>query len=275
MLPLDAWRPLVHAHRAVMILPPYPCVDHENGYTLDMASMEIQVLASERAIPINGTYTAREMRHCAAEQEAWATLDLQPDTLYVVLLPAVAVADRFQARGAHCAVFDLGRVCSTNEEAVATAMRATMRPPLAPIAVGYGDRLQVADAMLGSSGWTGPELGGRWTERSISSLLLHLQGEPPSGVALKLQMQARLCGARRSQAVDILLDNKQLATLQFDAASNDPTGVRTVAIPDPGDLRRDAITVQIRPHDLRSPETLGCDRDPRRLGVWVARLWFE
>ncbi|MBL0217023.1 MAG: hypothetical protein IPQ07_24505 [Myxococcales bacterium] len=124
VLALDAWRPLVHAHHAVSILPPYGCVVADNANVLDRASMELQQLASERALPINGTYNARETRDCAAEQRAWTTLDLEADALYIVLSPALAVADRLQTQGAHCRAFTYGRVCSTNEAALSAATLA-------------------------------------------------------------------------------------------------------------------------------------------------------
>lgn len=113
------WRDVVHAHRAVEILPPYSCVFHPEVAALDHVSRQLQLLASERALRINGTYSARDMRHCAAEEQAWATMPLAPDTLYVLLPPALAVADRFAAAGAACAAFPHGRVCSANARAIA------------------------------------------------------------------------------------------------------------------------------------------------------------
>ena len=108
------WRPLVQAYDAVMILPPYSCVTGDHAETQDHASLEIQLLASERALPINGTYSARDMRHCAAEEAAWPTLALDPGTLYVLLPQAFSVADRFAAQGATCIAFTYGRYCTKN-----------------------------------------------------------------------------------------------------------------------------------------------------------------
>ncbi len=113
------WRPLVHAHDAIMILPPYSCVAHENGWTLDLASMELQLYASERAMPINGTYSARDRRKCKLEQSEWTTLPLDPTTLYVLLEPARSVASRLTALGARCVEFQYGIVCSANGDALA------------------------------------------------------------------------------------------------------------------------------------------------------------
>lgn len=106
------WRPLVHPHDSVMILPPYSCVHHENGWTLDMVSQEIQLLASERALPINGTYSARDLRRCKREQSAWASLPLEPRMLHVVLPSAKTVAERLAGLGGHCIEFPYGHVCS-------------------------------------------------------------------------------------------------------------------------------------------------------------------
>jgi hypothetical protein len=277
MLDLASWRPLVHGHRSVVILPPYPCVESrvDDAPTFDHASTEIQLLASERALPINGTYCARELRQCDAEERAWATLEPAPGALYVVLPPAAAVATRFAARGLHCGSFAYGQACSTEAAAIDQAIRAgALKPPPAPIALGYGQKLVLGDAAAGAD-WTAADHGGRWTTTSVAALQLHLDGEPPPAVALRLELQARLCGARTAQDVDVLLDEQPLATLHFDASANDATVVRTVAIADRDRLRRAAFTVQLRPHDVRPPAKLGCDADPHRLGVWLSRLWFE
>ncbi|CAN5756414.1 hypothetical protein BH11MYX3_BH11MYX3_32290 [soil metagenome] len=122
----DAWRPLVHGHDEVVILPPYSCVVDDDAVRLDRMSMEIQMLASEWAIPINGTYSARDMRRCEAEEAEWPTLALRPDVLYVLLPPAITVAKRLAAGGAACAVFEFGRVCSTNRLAIDQAIRAAI-----------------------------------------------------------------------------------------------------------------------------------------------------
>ena len=112
LLETAIWRPIVHAHGAVMILPPYGCVTGDDAEIHDHASLEIQLLASERGLPINGTYSARDMRHCAAEESEWPTLALVPGTLYVLLPQAFAVADRFAADGARCTTFAYGRYCA-------------------------------------------------------------------------------------------------------------------------------------------------------------------
>jgi len=92
---------------------------------------------------------------------------------------------------------------------------------------------------------------------------------------LKLQAQARLCGSREALDVDVLLDETQVATLNFDKAGNDPASVRSVPIANRDALRGRAITIQFRPHDVRPLAKLGCGEDWQRLGVAVSRVWFE
>jgi len=277
ILDLARWRPLVHAHSAVVILPTYTCVfDEDDASRYDHLSTEIQLLASERALPINGTYSARAMRRCADEERAWPTLALEAGTLYVLLPQALAIADRFEAAGGHCGVFDSGRVCSTHDQAISQAIRSgSLRPAPPPIALAYGQKLALAEQPSIDAGWSPPDAGGRWTRSSISSVLLHLDGDPPPRPSLKIQLRPRLCGSRTAQDVDILLDDKALTTLHLDAGSDDSSNVSTVAIPDREYLRRPAIVIQLRLHDIRSSRQLGCGPDQRPLGAWVSHLWLE
>ncbi len=276
ILDSERWRPLVDAHDAVEIYPSYNCV-LDSGYVSGphIVSSELQLLAAERGLPINGTYNTRPIRDCAAELRAWPTLELRPDTLYVLLTEATAIADRFAARGAHCAAFDAGRVCSSNDAALGDAMRAgILRSPPAPIRMRYGEKLQLAALSDPAPGWSPPEAGGRWSIDAMPSLLLELDGEPPSAVALKIAASARLCGARTNADVDVLLDATALTTLHFTAEANAATAVRSLVIPDPARLRK-TIALELVPHDIRSPAALKCGDDPRRLGVFVTSVSFE
>lgn len=125
VLARDAWRPLIQTHDAVFVFPTFSCVsDTAYDSVPHLLSTEIAMLASERGIPINGSYNTRPTRNCADEARAWPTVVLQPRTLYVLLPEAAQVAERFQAAGAFCAGFDHGRVCSTNEAAITAAIRA-------------------------------------------------------------------------------------------------------------------------------------------------------
>jgi hypothetical protein len=270
------WRALVDAHDAVTILPPYNCV-LDDASKLDEVSRDIQWLASEHATPINGTYSARAFRQCKKEQEQWATQDLHPRTLYVLLPAAAAVADRYQAEGASCGMFDFGRVCSANASAIENAKHANVlgAPPEA-VPFAFGTKLELATTVTSGAGWSTPDAGGRWTNAPLASIVLKLDGDPPATVDLKLQAHTLFCGPRKTEDVDVLLDTSILGTLHIDQTTNDPASVRTIAITDRDALRRGVVTIQLRPHHIRPPTfSTECGDDARRLGIHVSRLWFE
>jgi hypothetical protein len=259
----------------VVILPPYSCVTGDDGLRNDYASMELQWLASERALPINGTYATRARRRCSAEAREWATMELRPRTLYVVLPQATAAAERFEALGATCAAFAFGRVCSTERAPLAAATASgVLGPAPAPLTVTYGEPLALAAGPL-QAAWSSAEDGGRWSTDAVAGMLLRVQGTAPATVRLEIEARAQLCSERPAQDVDVRLNGDLLATLHFDASSNDPHAVRSVTIPDRAALERGPIALQFVPHDMRSTATLRCGSETRRLGVWISRLSFR
>jgi hypothetical protein len=120
----DVWRQLIAEHDRVIIEPSANCLRYDGPSDLDLVSTEIQLLVSERALPINGTYNTRPTRDCKLEQQAWPTLTLAPGVLYVFLSPATEIADRFAASEGRCASFDHGRICSANAAAIDEVIRA-------------------------------------------------------------------------------------------------------------------------------------------------------
>ena len=117
-----AWRPFVHAHEAVQVHPTNACIGGDQAPFVFDAAMGVQMLASERAIPINGTYSTRTTRKCNVEERGWATMMLRPDTLYVLLPQAFALAERLASQGASCANLNIVRVCSSDAIAFGAAV---------------------------------------------------------------------------------------------------------------------------------------------------------
>lgn len=251
-LDIAKWRPLVHAHDAVFVLPPYTCREGEDAVVEDYVAMDIEMLASERALPINGTYSARPWRRCAVERDQWPTLSLQRGALYVLLPLASGAGDVLAVQGARCAAFARGRVCSTDERTIAQAITAGIaQPEPEPPVLALGQPLALAHGI----------------DTSLATAVVRLAVPPRS---LHVQVDARLCGQRRSQDIDVRIDGALQGTLHFGATTNE---ARVLAV---GALRADqSIVVELAPHDLRSPAALGCEAGSYPLGFRVERVWFE
>lgn len=283
LVDIDLWRPFVHAHDAVIVNPPYDCVIDGTPY-LDEVSREIQFLASRRAIPINGTYSARPTRDCAVEARQWPTLKPEGNTLYVFFPRLAQYADRFQALGATCGEFEYGRACSNNRAAMDLALMTGVLHSLtntgaAVTALAIGEQLAFDDkntAEYVTAGWSFVEPGGRWTEGPIASMMFRFDAVIPS--TLKIQASAALCGKRGSEDVEIVLNGVSLGTLQFDPSANDNEVPRSIPLGAAAKeiLQRTRIgALDFYPKDTRTPKQIGCNEDTRSLGLWVRRLWFE
>ena len=277
-IPLAAWRPLVHAHERIYILPPYDCI-LDGEIDVDYVSLDIQYLASERALPINGVYSARPTRDCTVEVAMMQTQKPEDGTIYVLLRRVQEVAYRFQALGATCAEFKYGRVCSKNAAAIAELVRAGAATSFAPspAQLAYGTRIEPGDpksAAWVEQGWSWAE-SPRFTSGGAAWLVFDLIGDPPPNVALKIQAVAPLCRKRTTSDVDVLINGVLLTTLQFDEKTNDVNVVRTIPITKPELLRAPIVALELRPHDFRSPKKLRCNEDDRALGVGIQRVSFE
>lgn len=279
--PVDrvAWQQLVHAHDAVVVYPSYDCV-LDGRPEIDIVSLEIEYLASERALPINGVYSARPTRDCARDTAALATTTVEDRTLYVLLDRMSRYADRLEALGAACADFAYGRVCSKVTPAVDRAERDGILTPTPSLGVPlhYGAKLELgpeaAMAYL-EHGWSWSDPSGRWSDGPAATIVFRLTGAPPPKVALKLQAASVVCGLRREDNVAVLLDGVTIATLHFDASHNDANVVRTIPISDPSLLQRPLVSLEFRPEDFRALDHVRCNRDPRQLGVLLRSLAFE
>ncbi len=278
-LPIEPGRALEAAHDDVIVLPSYDCVG-DVPPQLHRVSLELEYLASDNVVPINGVYGARRVHDCERDAIAQRQLALRDHTLYIALLPDLTrIAGRLEALGATCASFEFGRACSTDRAAIEAGIRGgalvSLQPQPVPV-LAIGDHLSFGgpENAFVTDGWSWADADSRWSVGPIASLLFRLDGEPPHGVTLKLQAHAALCRDRKAQDVVVLLDGHALTTLHFTASDNDDATVRSIPIPDPSVLRR-PIALEFKPLDTRSPKSLRCNGDPRELGIALHALWFE
>ena len=275
---LAPWRALIHAHDAVFVHPSYDCV-LDGTVDMDYVSLDIEYLASELALPINGVYSARPTRNCEFDETMVASSLPRPGALYVFLRRDQATAYRFATAGATCGEFKFGRACSLDAGAIAAAIHAGILTPMAPpppaTPLAYGTMLAItpqASPAYFDAGWSWPDEHARFTDGPIARLVFQLPGEPPPGVALKLRASGVVCGGRRSQHVDVTINGVQIGALDF----TDPDmHAFSLPITRPELLRGPVTYLALRVRDARRLYLLGCNGDRRALGIMVQEVGFE
>ena len=281
VLAMEPWRTLVQSHSTILELPTFDCLSDD--WTKLKPALEIAYYASERALPINGVYGARPVRDCAEDERTFTTLEVREGTLYVWFTKRDRFVRRIEELGAACGAFEYGWVCSKNASAIAEAIRAgalspmSRTPSTSPV-LAVGQRIKLGldgtPAYL-TDGWSYAEATGRWSEGPMASLELRLAGDPPPHVALKLHAASMMCGQRKSQDVEVVVNDVRVGTLHFDPGANDVEEVQSLPVPPAALQRGREITVDFVPRDIRPPSKVRCNADTRRTGVWLRELWFE
>ena len=271
-----AWRDLADKHSFVYVMPMHDCVIG-GPPGIEVASSELQYLASRTTLPINGVYSARPTRDCDADPTVWPVV-ATPGGLYVFLWTAVPRIHDFMVHGAECATIPFGHVCSSNKAAIETLLAAGGATPLAPppkLVFGRTMRFEgeAATPYL-EGGWSWPELGGRWSDGEAGALVFQLEGERPAEPVLDLQIASVVCGTRTSNDVEVWINSVLIGRLHFDAEHNDIEVVRSITIRD-HDLLRGPLSLQLRPRVTTPPIKTKCNEDPRHLGVVVKSLVFR
>lgn len=222
---------------------------------------QIEYLASERALPINGIYTARPHRDCDAD--ALAMLDFHPraGTLYVFVAPMVARAQRLALDGLPCAAFAFGAACATDANVLAGLPALPPLPAYAPITVTDAPYLQV--------GWASSQADGRWTIGPVAALAWR-SVEPPAQPKLHVEGSAIECATRPTVTVDAFIG----ATKIGEATWSSVTSVTTFAV-DRALLATPVVDLSLRPRDFRTRSQLGCKRSDLELTLKVREIWID
>lgn len=260
----DAWTidaarlgPLMHAHRLLAIEPRYGCA----GWSPRL--MQVVLLASEQALPVNTTAVARFAAppDCGAEGTA---RPLGAGELRVLQPPARALA--VPGSREHCGVAGDLAVCSAGP-GVAAGL-APLRPPPLPV----GPALVVAagaDLSPLVAGWASPDGDGVWSEgptASIVGLPTPEPGQPRAG-ALILHGWALAPSAGGAQRVTLTLEGRSRS---YDLPEGARRDLAIELDPDRDDQAPLSLTVSIG-HPV-SPAARGISSDPRPLGFRLQSL---
>ncbi len=273
------WRELVHAHDEVEFGPTYECM-LDGTPNLDKLAVEMQYIASERQLRMNGIYSARPTRDCAADARRMEQTTPKPGTLYVFFRMASRHADGFEPLGAECGSFAQGAVCSSNHGAIDRAKQAgVLGPPtLAPL-LDVGQRVRFgagghADSYL-RDGWSWADPTGRFSASAHANVIAHLRGAPGEPLTLNIRGHAPFGGDRITQDVTLELNGKRVGAIHFDERSNDDAEVHKFPVPLPLLQPGQPFVLTFLPRDVRTPRELRINGDDRSLGVWVEEMWFE
>jgi len=274
---LAGWRTLVHAHERVLVNPSYDCV-LDGTADMDYVSLDIEYLASEHATPINGVYTARPTRNCVYDKLLLARSEPEPNTLYVFLRAVQDEAFRFRALGATCGEFKYGRACSLDEAAIKHAINAGILTPLATNHeapdLAIGSMLELTPAANPAHfmfGWSWPDEHARFTDGPLARFTFHLTGTIPPSSTLAITLSPVLCGGRQRQVVEVVMNGKVLGEVTF---PDDAT--RTLRFSVPASLvQRSVSYLDLKTRDSRRLDLIGCNADPRGIGLLVQRIGFQ
>jgi len=274
-LPREAWHSFIARHSFVYVMPTHDCI-LAGPPGIQMLSTELQYFASERTLPINGVYSARPTRDCEADPKQWPTVPA-PGGVYVFMEWGLSRYRAFMAAGAACAVIPFGRVCSVNRGAIEALITSGGAKSLTPPRVAIGQGLvfeRGANETYLESGWSYPDESGRWTDELPGTVWLELSGEVPARPEIALAVSSVICGARRNNDVDVLINGAKIGTLHFDETDNDASHERVLPILD-RELLRGPMTIELRPRDSRPLNKVDCNGDPRALGVMLRSLTFR
>jgi hypothetical protein len=268
-LDLPAWRTMLSASEQIVIVPAHAC----NGDVQWEAATRIQYLASELALPINGVYSSRSTRDCAADLASELDFHPRPGTLYVFVAPMVGMARRLAATGLPCAEFAFGEVCDLDRRVI-DVLHAPSTPP--PAALAYGDRIDLADpaAPYLELGWSRAGLDERGFA-STARLVLQPNGEPPAHPVLRVEGFAVVCGAIAAQDVDVSVSGAPIGALHFDAGTGDVPQVHALPIASPALLARPIVEIELRVRDAGAPHPRGCPGAHHPFGVHLRRVSIE
>jgi hypothetical protein len=268
-LDIAAWRQLLRQVDEVVVAPAHDC-NSDRGFEI---ATEIEYLTSERAIPINGVYTARPSRDCDTDTAELVDFHPRPRTLYVFLPPTIAFAEKLSAAGFPCAEFSAGAVC-TMDRTVIDALGWPTTPGPSPLATGAAITVADPAGRYLEMGWTSSEPDGRWTVGPIARLIYRPDGPPPAAPQIRIDATAILCGLRSEEIVDVEVGGERIGSLRFTPDSNALTP-RVLAIPHPQLVATPIVEIELRPRDFRSPQDLGCRRSSREIAVKVQHVSID
>jgi len=149
--------------------------------------------------------------------------------------------------------------------------RSTSPKNIASLALGKAVIFNTPQTSILTSGWSGNEPWGTWSDGKIAILNLVLDPGDSKALTLALDSHAFLAKGHESIKVDVLANTVKITTMSY--TPTDKTTIRDLVIPtkalvaQPGHLK---LTFVIR--SPVSPKSLGLSADARQLGIGLVSI---
>lgn len=203
-----AWEHLLAQSDAIAIYPADACnSDHDFFPTT-----QIEFLASDLALPIDGVSSSRAVRDCAADTAMLASFTPQPRTLYVFVAPLHGLARKLATGGLPCAQFNFGDVCDT-DRALIDSLHWPATPAPTPLAFGTAIDLSDSETTYTELGWSWTQRDGRWTDGPIARVVFRTTGPPPPSPVLHVEGYTTACD---DPTVDVFVGGVPRGELHID-----------------------------------------------------------
>lgn len=232
--------------------------------------MAVIVAASDRLVPVNTMYTAREQPHPDCDAMRVASAPLAPHELRVFMPSAASAATASVPDGARfCRGLGRLAVCTRNE-----AVLHGLREPVMPNVV-LGTPIDAASPQAHpylALGWAGQEPVGIWSLGPVSILAFHLPAAPTGPVTVTLSGSG-LAAPRPGGTQHIRISASGTQVAAWDVAQSGFAEYRATVPPDlvhDGNLvLRLDIAHPVRPLDLK------INADTRQLGFFLKSLRID
>ncbi len=256
-------RPLIAAHSKLTIWPKFLCgANHEAPEFLQLG-----LLASETAIPIDTMYVGRETSDTQCMEPRFPIEVANGELL--VLLPPRSPAMSVSVRNWQDICRQIGTLVVCSQQLRGRNDLALPQPPIMPLNTTLQTRAgKAGNPVLGFGYWSLPEDWGIWNDAPVAQIIF--QPEAPAAEPLQLTACARALAPRGKefQRVAISVDGKPEAIWNV---APGPDREYTLEIP-PRGSKEQTVYIELRPERIVSPEEIGMNGDERKLGFGLVDL---
>ncbi len=259
-------RPLIATHSKLTILPKLVCVTNYDAPEF----MQLGLLASETAIPINTMYVGREASetHCV---EPKFPIQVANGEL-LALLPPRSPAMSISVKDWQDICRQVGILVVCSQQLRGRSDLAVPQPPVVSVGTTLETRAgKPGIAVLGFGYWSSAEDWGIWNDAPVAQIAF--QPEAPAAEPLQFTACTRALAPRGKAFQRVVVSvNGEPAAIWNVAPGADRE--YSVEIP-PRGSKNPTVYIELRPEQIVSPKEIGLIDDVRKLGFGLVDLKLQ